>query len=118
MLRKALIRAAKTPPKAETISMTIETKRIIQAVKAVPPGKVSSYRDIALAAGLPHGARQVVRILHSMSESQHLPWHRIIKADGNIALREGAGRELQIALLRAEGVEVTDAGHVSFRGKG
>ncbi|MDR2029345.1 MAG: MGMT family protein, partial [Treponema sp.] len=77
------------------------TLRIIAAIKALPFGRVSSYRDIALAAGLPNGARQVVRVLHSLSRSQDLPWHRIIRADGRIALPPGNGRELQIALLRS-----------------
>jgi methylated-DNA-protein-cysteine methyltransferase-like protein len=49
-----------------------------------------------------------------MSESQKLPWYRIIKADGRIALPEGGGRELQIALLREEGVEVPDTGQVDI----
>jgi methylated-DNA-protein-cysteine methyltransferase-like protein len=90
------------------------TLRIIKAIKALPFGRVSCYRDIALAAGLPHGARQVVRVLHSLSRSQDLPWHRIIRADGRIALPSGNGRELQIALLRSEGVEVSDTGRVSL----
>jgi methylated-DNA-protein-cysteine methyltransferase-like protein len=81
----------------------------------VPPGRVSSYRDIALTAGLPNGARQVARILHSMSQTQRLPWHRIIRANGGIALPAGGGREEQIALLRAEGVMVSDAGTVDPR---
>jgi methylated-DNA-protein-cysteine methyltransferase-like protein len=93
--------------------MTRSTLLIIDAIKAVPKGKVSSYRDIALQAGLRNGARQVVRVLHSMTRSQALPWHRIIRADGYIALPEGNGRELQIALLRSEGVKVSDAGKVS-----
>jgi methylated-DNA-protein-cysteine methyltransferase-like protein len=76
---------------------------------------VSSYRDIALAAGLPNGARQVARILHAMSHTQNLPWHRIIRADGRVALPAGGGREEQIALLRAEGVTVSDAGTVEPR---
>jgi methylated-DNA-protein-cysteine methyltransferase-like protein len=90
------------------------TSRIIAAIRAVPPGRVSSYRDIAVAAWIPNGARQVARVLHSMSRTENLPWHRIIKADGRIALPEGDGRELQIALLRAEGVEVSDAGQVDL----
>jgi methylated-DNA-protein-cysteine methyltransferase-like protein len=93
---------------------TIETLRIIAAIQAVPVGMVSSYRDIAATAGLPQGARQVARVLHSLSQSQNLPWHRIIKADGRIALRPGEGRELQIALLRSEGVAVTDQGTVDM----
>jgi methylated-DNA-protein-cysteine methyltransferase-like protein len=94
--------------------MTESTRRIIEAIEAVPPGRVSCYRDIAFAAGLPNGARQVVRVLHSMTRVRKLPWHRIIKADGRIAFAPGDGLELQAALLRAEGVEVSDAGTVDL----
>ncbi|AEF84618.1 methylated-DNA--[protein]-cysteine S-methyltransferase [Treponema primitia ZAS-2] len=90
------------------------TIRILAAIKAVPRGRVSCYRDIAFAAGMPNGARQVARILHSMSEGEKLPWHRIIRADGHIALPEGGGREIQISLLRAEGVKVSKAGVVDL----
>jgi methylated-DNA-protein-cysteine methyltransferase-like protein len=90
------------------------TLRILAAIRAVPAGRVSCYRDIARAAGLPNGARQVVRILHSLGEAENLPWHRIIKADGRVALREGNGRELQISLLRSEGVKVSRGGAVDM----
>lgn len=98
----------------ETKPYTVETLRIIEAIQAVPVGRVSSYRDIAGAARLPQGARQVARILHALSRSQNLPWHRIIKANGRIALRPGEGQELQIHLLRSEGVAVTDEGTVDM----
>jgi len=91
--------------------MTDNTRRIIEQILAVPCGKVCSYRDVAAKAGLPNGARQVVRVLHSMSEKHALPWHRIIRADGRIAL-EGEGRALQITLLRGEGVNVSKEGTV------
>ncbi|MDR2479468.1 MAG: MGMT family protein [Treponema sp.] len=94
--------------------MTEITSRIIKAIRAVPRGAVSCYRDLALAAGLPNGARQVVRVLHSMSEKYKLPWHRIIRADGFIALESGQGRELQTELLRAEGVEVSETGWIDL----
>ena len=94
--------------------MTESTFRIVKAIKSIPRGKVSSYRDVALAAGLPNGARQTVRILHSLSEKFDLPWHRVIRSNGSIALKEGEGRELQIQLLRLEGVEVSHAGWVDM----
>jgi methylated-DNA-protein-cysteine methyltransferase-like protein len=97
-----------------TKTYTPETLRIIAAIQAVPAGMVSSYRDIAVNAGLPQGARQVAWILHALSESQNLPWHRIVKADGHIALGPGEGREFQIHLLRSEGVAVTDQGTVDM----
>ena len=95
--------------------MTDTTRRIIEQILAVPAGRVSCYRDIALKAGLPNGARQTVRVLHSMSKKYNLPWHRIIRSNGSIALREGEGRELQISLLRAEGVEVSPQGRVDMK---
>ena len=95
--------------------MTETTLRIVNAIKSIPPGKVSSYRDLALAAGLPNGARQTVRVLHTLSEKFDLPWHRVIRSDGSIALREGEGRELQIELLYGEGVDVSPDGRVDMK---
>jgi methylated-DNA-protein-cysteine methyltransferase-like protein len=94
--------------------MTVSTQKIINQILAVPKGRVSCYRDIALKAGIPNGARQTARVLHSMSEKYNLPWHRIIRSGGSIALEKGAGRELQITLLRREGVEVSDDGNVDI----
>ena len=95
--------------------MTDTTKKIIDQILAVPRGKVSGYRDIAIKAGLPNGARQTVRVLHSMSEKHKLPWHRIIRSNGSIALPQGEGRELQISLLRSEGVEVSPQGKIDMQ---
>jgi len=94
--------------------MTDNTKKIIEQILAVPRGKVSSYGNIAAKAGLPNGVRQVVRTLHSMSEKHSLPWHRIVRSGGSIAL-EGEGRALQITLLRGEGVKVSDEGKIDMK---
>ncbi|MCL1928184.1 MAG: MGMT family protein [Treponema sp.] len=94
--------------------MTDITRRITEQILAVPKGRVSCYRDVALKAGLPNGARQTVRVLHSLSRKHDLPWHRIIRADGRIGLKTGEGKELQINLLLAEGVEVSPTGRVNM----
>jgi methylated-DNA-protein-cysteine methyltransferase-like protein len=93
--------------------MTDSTRGIIEQILSIPRGKVSSYRDIALFAGIPNGARQTVRVLHSMSEKYNLPWHRIIRSNGSIALKD-EGKILQITLLRSEGVKVSDDGWVDM----
>jgi methylated-DNA-protein-cysteine methyltransferase-like protein len=96
--------------------MASETTRRICAVLArVPRGKVISYGAVADLAGLPNGARQVVRVLHSSAEKEGLPWHRLLRKDGSIALPAGGGRELQISLLREEGVEVSHSGTIDLR---
>jgi len=93
--------------------MTDSTSKIIKQILAVPKGRVCSYRDIALKAGIQNGARQTVRVLHSMSEKHNLPWHRIIRSNGSIALT-GEGMLIQIELLRSEGVEVSKNGKVDL----
>ena len=93
---------------------TETTVRIKAALKAIPRGRVSTYGSVAAAAGLANGARQVVRILHSSAEGEALPWHRILRKDGSIALPPGGGFELQKALLEAEGVEVSAEGRIEL----
>lgn len=85
------------------------TKRAIDVIKAIPPGCVMSYGEVAARAGQPRGARQVVRILHSMSRKHNLPWHRVINAKGRIALKHPVDYLNQKSLLEAEGVVFSDA---------
>ncbi len=83
---------------------TAFTDRVKARIKKIPRGRVACYGQIATMAGSPRGARQVVRILHSSSEKDNLPWHRVINKQGKIALKPGAGYELQKSLLEGEGV--------------
>jgi methylated-DNA-protein-cysteine methyltransferase-like protein len=83
-------------------------------IKRVPKGKVATYGQIAAMAGSPLGARQVVRVLHSSSRSDNLPWHRIINKAGKIALQPGQGFEEQKSLLLQEGVLFSRDGTVDL----
>jgi len=64
------------------------THRALVIIKNIPVGTVMTYGQIARLAGSPRGARQVVRILHSMSEKHGLPWHRVINAKGEIGFKD------------------------------
>ena len=90
------------------------TERVIIVIRAVPRGRVATYGQVAALAGGPTGARQVARILHSLSSPKGLPWHRIINACGGISLPKGAGLEEQRRRLRSEGVTVSAAGNVNL----
>ncbi len=80
------------------------TQRVLERIKSIPEGRVCTYGTIAKMAGHTNGARQVTRILHSMSRKHNLPWHRIVNAKGLISLPKSHGYEEQKALLQSEGV--------------
>ena len=85
--------------------MTEFTAQVLDIIKNIPFGKVMTYGQIASYAGNPRGARQVSRILHSMSEKHSLPWHRVINSKGTISLTGQAGF-VQGELLSQEGISV------------
>jgi alkylated DNA nucleotide flippase Atl1 len=71
-------------------------------VASIPPGWVSTYGDIADAAGL-SSPRIVGWIMRT--DSSDLPWHRVITASGRPAPHLTTR---QLELLRAEGVLADD----------
>jgi methylated-DNA-protein-cysteine methyltransferase related protein len=80
---------------------------IWRVIAAIPPGRVSTYGEVAKLAGLPRGARQVARALGQAPASLKLPWFRVIGAGGRIAIPRGtAGYRTQIRRLRDDGVRV------------
>ncbi|WP_039863493.1 MGMT family protein [Planococcus donghaensis] len=82
------------------------TEKALNIIKQIPAGKIMTYGQVAAAAGSPRAARQVTRILHSMSNKHHLPWHRIVNRQGEIALNDEEARFFQRKSLQEEGVEV------------
>lgn len=85
--------------------MTSYTNNVIRIIQTIPYGKVMTYGQIAKAAGSPRSARQVVRILHSMSEKYDLPWHRVINSKGEIGFRDEEMFITQKLLLESEGIQ-------------
>ena len=85
------------------------TKRIYQAVKQIPKGKVATYGQVAAAAGNSKMARAVGNALHNNPDPDNIPCFRVVNARGELA---GAfafgGEQVQEQLLKAEGVEVNN----------
>jgi methylated-DNA-protein-cysteine methyltransferase-like protein len=80
--------------------------RILAAIRAIPRGQVAGYGEVAARAGLPGRARLVARVLAGNDDPQ-LPWHRVLRSDGRIAMPEGSrGWREQSQRLRSEGVVV------------
>ncbi|MGE8287732.1 MAG: MGMT family protein [Stenotrophomonas sp.] len=80
--------------------------RILQVIRDIPRGQVLGYGEVAAKAGLPGRARLVARLLGG-NDDPDLPWHRVLRSDGRIAMPEGSrGWREQSQRLRAEGVVV------------
>jgi len=90
------------------------TERVQSVIRAIPRGKVASYGQVAALAGDARQARQVAWILHSTSEGEGLPWHRVIGARGRISLPRGRGGSEQARRLRREGVRVGANGTIAL----
>lgn len=84
-------------------------ERVLAVVRSIPEGRVTNYGTVALLAGNPLAARQVGGILYGLKESEgDVPWQRVINVQGGISTYKVGTGELQVALLRHEGVEVID----------
>jgi methylated-DNA-[protein]-cysteine S-methyltransferase len=79
--------------------------RVLSAVRRVPPGRVTTYGDVARAAGAPRAARAVGNIMRS-ARVPGVPYHRVIAAGGRLG-GYGGSEGLKRALLAAEGVVVS-----------
>ena len=78
--------------------MSSRADRVLERVRAIPPGFVRAYSD--LDPGAPRFAGAVL----SATDDPALPWHRVVRADGSIPKGER-----QRSRLEEEGVP--------FRGK-
>ena len=91
-------------------------EKVYEAVKQIPKGKVATYGQIALAAGSPRAARQVGYALHVNPQPFVIPCHRVVNRFGGLAPACAfGGRDVQVQLLRAEGVEVNGDGFVDLQ---
>lgn len=85
-----------------------QVERVRALITSVPVGRVTTYGDVASAAGL-SSARIVGWILRI--DGSDLPWHRVIPASGRPASHL---RTEQLERLRAEGVLAVE-GKVDLR---
>lgn len=89
-------------------------QRVYAAVARIPPGQLATYGQIAELIGAWGCARQVGWALRRLPLPSEIPWHRVVNADGRIAMtpsREGSDW-IQRQLLLAEGIPVDGEGRL------
>ena len=91
------------------------TKRIYEAVKKIPRGKVATYGQVAHMAGDRKMARAVGNALHKNPDPEHVPCFRVVNSKGELSGEfafGGAGKQAE--KLRKEGV-VVENGKVDLK---
>lgn len=79
--------------------------KVWNTAQAIPRGRVTTYGQLAAAAGFPRAARLAGYALKNTPPGMKLPWHRVLNAQGKISFppRSKPWRE-QRRRLAAEGV--------------
>ena len=89
-------------------------ERVYALVKRVPPGRVTTYGDLAAALGLRSVARHVGFALAALPEDRvDVPWHRVINGRGRLSSRGGGAQSArQKRYLVVEGIAVSPHGRI------
>lgn len=83
------------------------TKRIYEAVKRIPKGKVATYRQVAAMAGNPKMCRAVGNALHKNPNPEEIPCYRVVNAKGELAGEFAfGGKGAQAKRLMEDGIFV------------
>ncbi len=88
---------------------------VLQAIRAIPRGSVSSYRLVAARLGKPLAPRAVGTALARNPFPFIFPCHRVVRSDGCLGGYRG-GQKLKRALLEQEGVVLDRYGRVGGSG--
>jgi AraC family transcriptional regulator of adaptative response/methylated-DNA-[protein]-cysteine methyltransferase len=60
-------------------------QRVWQALREIPAGATTSYRDLAERLGVPRAVRAVARACASNAIAVAIPCHRVVRTDGGLA---------------------------------
>lgn len=78
-------------------------RRVLERTARIPYGEVSTYKDVAAAAGSPRGARAAGNALGANPIPIVVPCHRVLHSGGGLG-GYGGGLDRKEFLLKLEGV--------------
>ena len=76
------------------------TKRIYEAVKKIPAGKVATYGQVAAMAGNPKMSRAVGNALHKNPDPENIPCFRVVNSKGELSGAFAFGGSLKKLVFR------------------
>src|SRR5919198_5295490 len=76
---------------------TIKDRDVYDLLLKIPPGKVSTYGDLAKALGNPLASREIGRILGRNPNPIKVPCHRVVMSDGKVGgYKYGSNKKREI----------------------
>lgn len=91
------------------IFANVDSELILNTVRQIPHGKVTTYGKIAKLCGLINQARTVGHVLNRLPAGNDIPWYRVINARGMISFpKDSSGYKQQKRLLKKEGIVFKD----------
>lgn len=89
------------------------SERVVALALQIPAGRVTTYGDLARAAGGGAlAARSISSILSKYPNQRAVPWHRIVYAGGKVWLPKEA-TEKRLALYKREHIHVNPRGYIT-----
>jgi len=99
--------------KAKGENLTPFQLRILSWTKKIPRGRVTTYRELARAAGNPRAARAAGNALHRNPWAPRVPCHRVVRSGGLLG-GYGGGVDKKKKLLASEGVRTKGCKIISW----
>ena len=84
------------------------TKKIYEAVRKIPKGRVATYAQVAELAGNKRMSRAVGNALHRNPDPVNIPCFRVVNSRGELSGNFAFGEGVQEKLLTEDGIEVRD----------
>lgn len=81
-------------------------EKVCDLVAKIPPGKVTTYGELARAVGRPGASRAIGQILNKNPNPIIVPCHRVVRSTGDIG-GYAYGSKKKSKLLAKEGVKIS-----------
>ncbi len=89
-------------------------EKVWKLLKKIPKGKVTTYKELAMALGKPMAARVVGNACNRNPFAPKVPCHRVVKSSGFVG-EYTKGWKRKEALLRREGIKIKNHKILSFK---
>ena len=90
-------------------------EKVYEYIATIPPGKVTTYGQIAAYLGNRHLSRAVGNILHRNPDPARFPCHRVVNSKGQVAEHFAfGGAAAQRKLLEKEGICFRQDGRIDL----